>query len=67
MKHHPSGFLEPSAYQCGFREKADQHADGGPFIAAFALGTLGEWRYIFPIFAGITLVSMLWLMFTEVP
>ena len=39
----------------------------GPFIAAFALGVLGEWRYLFPIFAGITLVSTLWLMFTELP
>lgn len=39
----------------------------GPFIAAFALGVLGEWRYLFPIFAGITLISMLWLMFTDIP
>lgn len=39
----------------------------GPFIAAFALGVLGEWRYLFPIFAAITLVSTLWLMFTDIP
>ena len=39
----------------------------GPFIAAFALGVLGEWRYLFPIFAGITFLSMLWLMLTEIP
>ena len=39
----------------------------GPFIAAFALGVLGEWRYLFPIFAGITLLSTLWLMFTGLP
>ena len=39
----------------------------GPFIAAFALGTLGEWRYLFPIFAAIILVSTLWLMFTGIP
>ena len=38
-----------------------------PFIAAFALGVLGEWRYLFPIFAAITLVSTLWLMFTDIP
>lgn len=39
----------------------------GPFIAAFALTVLGNWQYLFPIFAGITLISMLWLMFTEIP
>lgn len=39
----------------------------GPFIAAFALSVLGNWQYLFPIFAGITLISMLWLMFTEIP
>lgn len=39
----------------------------GPFIAAFALSVLGEWRYLFPIFAGITLISTLWLMFTDIP
>ena len=39
----------------------------GPFIAAFALTVLGEWRFLFPIFAGITFLSMLWLMLTEIP
>lgn len=34
----------------------------GPFIAAFAAGQLGNWKYLFPIYAAITLVSMLWLM-----
>jgi len=39
----------------------------GPFIAAFALTVLGGWRFLFPIFAGITFLSMLWLMLTEIP
>lgn len=39
----------------------------GPFIAAFALSVLGQWQYLFPIFAGITLISMMWLMFTGIP
>lgn len=38
----------------------------GPFIAAFALNTLGDWMYLFPIFAGITLISTLWLIFSHV-
>ena len=33
----------------------------GPFIAAFAAGTLGNWQYLFPIFALITLLSAAWL------
>ena len=39
----------------------------GPFIAAFALNSLGNWHYLFPIFAAITVLSTLWLMFTSVP
>ena len=39
----------------------------GPFMAAFALGVLGEWRYLFPVFAAITLVSALWLMSADIP
>jgi len=39
----------------------------GPFIAAFALNSLGNWQYLFPIFAAITVLSALWLMFTSVP
>ena len=39
----------------------------GPFMAAFALGVLGEWRYLFPVFAAITLLSALWLMFADIP
>ena len=38
----------------------------GPFIAAFAVSAFGEWRYLFPIFAAVTLLSMIWLMFTDV-
>lgn len=38
----------------------------GPFIAAFAAQKLGDWMYMFPIFAGITLLSMIWLLFTPI-
>lgn len=38
----------------------------GPFIAAFAASRLGNWQYIFPIYAIITLVSTLWLMATPI-
>lgn len=38
----------------------------GPFIAAFAASALGDWQYLFPIFAGITLLSALWLMATPI-
>ena len=34
----------------------------GPFIAAFAASVLGNWQYLFPIFAGLTLLSTFWLM-----
>ena len=37
----------------------------GPFIAAFAVSQLGNWQYIFPIYALITLVSTAWLLFTS--
>lgn len=39
----------------------------GPFMAAFASGVLGEWRYLFPVFAAITLLSALWLMSADIP
>ncbi|MBQ6882580.1 MAG: MFS transporter [Alistipes sp.] len=39
----------------------------GPFIAAFATTWLGSWQYIFPIFAGVTLLSGFWLMCTSIP
>lgn len=38
----------------------------GPFIAAFAMSSLGKWQYIFPIFAAITLLSILWLACTPI-
>jgi MFS transporter, FHS family, L-fucose permease len=38
----------------------------GPFIAAFAASMLGNWQYIFPIYAVITLVSTIWLMATPI-
>lgn len=38
----------------------------GPFIAAFAAGVLGNWQYLFPIFAGITVLSAVWLMCTPI-
>lgn len=39
----------------------------GPFIAAFAAGIFGSWKYLFPIYAAITLVSAIWLMLTGIP
>ncbi|HEY6915032.1 MAG TPA: MFS transporter [Paludibacter sp.] len=38
----------------------------GPFIAAFAASQLGNWQYIFPIYAVITLISTIWLMATAI-
>ena len=38
----------------------------GPFIAAFAATILGNWQYIFPIYAVITLISTIWLMATPI-
>ena len=38
----------------------------GPFIAAFAASKLGNWQYIFPIYAVITLLSTLWLLATSI-
>lgn len=38
----------------------------GPFIAAFAASMLGNWQYIFPIYAFITLISTIWLMATPI-
>ncbi|MDX9748204.1 MAG: MFS transporter [Paludibacter sp.] len=34
----------------------------GPFIAAFAAASLGNWQYIFPIYAVVTLISTIWLL-----
>ena len=38
----------------------------GPFIAAFAAGALGNWQYLFPIYAVVTLLSGLWLLLTPI-
>lgn len=37
-----------------------------PFIAAFAAMQFGNWQYIFPIYAVITLLSTIWLMTTPI-
>lgn len=37
-----------------------------PFIALFATKTLGNWQYIFPIYALITIISAGWLMATPI-
>ncbi len=37
-----------------------------PFIAAFAAMQFGNWQYIFPIYAVITLLSTIWLMTTKI-
>lgn len=39
----------------------------GPIIAMFAVKVFGNWQYLFPIFAFITLISSLWLMATTLP
>jgi fucose permease len=38
----------------------------GPVIAGFAATSLGNWKMLFPIFAGITLLSTLWLVVTPI-
>lgn len=39
----------------------------GPQIVLFATTGLGDWNYVFAIYAAVTLLSMLWLMATPVP
>jgi len=39
----------------------------GPIIAAFAMTQLGNWMFIFPIYAALTVLSSLWLLFTKIP
>ncbi|MCK7556796.1 MFS transporter [Chitinophaga sedimenti] len=36
----------------------------GPIIAAFAVKFFSNWQYLFPVFAGVTLLSFLWLTAT---
>lgn len=38
----------------------------GPFIAIFAVSACGKWQYLFPVFALITILSGLWLLFTPI-
>ncbi len=38
----------------------------GPFIALAAVNYLGGWKFLFPVFAAITLLSTLWLMATPI-
>jgi len=38
----------------------------GPIIAGFAAASLGSWKMIFPVFAVVTLLSSLWLIFTRI-
>jgi len=37
-----------------------------PVLASLAAQQLGNWQYLFPIYAGITLVAAVWLMMTPV-
>lgn len=38
----------------------------GPVIAGWAAFSLGNWKFIFPIFAIITLISLIWLHLTSI-
>jgi len=38
----------------------------GPIIAAFFARTFGSWELMFPMYAGVTLLSSLWLMATPI-
>ncbi|GEP97014.1 MFS transporter [Chitinophaga cymbidii] len=37
----------------------------GPIIAAFAVTRFHNWQWLFPVFAGITLLSLIWLTVTS--
>ncbi|MFO8000618.1 MAG: MFS transporter [Marinilabilia sp.] len=39
----------------------------GPIVAGFAAASLGNWKMLFPIFAGVTLISSLWLWLIPIP
>jgi fucose permease len=39
----------------------------GPLVAALAVNIFGNWQYLFPIFALITLLSTLWLLSVNIP
>lgn len=38
----------------------------GPFIVAWASGTVFGWKLVFPIYAGMSLLALIWLWFTKV-
>lgn len=38
----------------------------GPFIVAWASGTVFGWKLVFPIYAGMSLLALVWLWFTKV-
>ncbi len=38
----------------------------GPIIASGLATTMGNWKLIFPVYAVITLISTLWLLFTQI-
>jgi MFS transporter, FHS family, L-fucose permease len=38
----------------------------GPVIASFAAASMGNWKFLFPIFAAVTLLSTLWLFLTQI-
>ncbi len=38
----------------------------GPVIAGFAAASLGNWKMLFPIFAAVTLLSTIWLVFVRI-
>lgn len=38
----------------------------GPVIAGFAASSLGGWKMLFPVFAGFTLASAIWLLLTPI-
>ncbi len=39
----------------------------GPLIAALAVNIFGNWQFLFPIFAVITLISTIWLLSVKIP
>jgi len=38
----------------------------GPVLVGFAAASLGNWQYIFPIYAAVTALSFVWLIFTPI-
>ncbi|NDV95282.1 MFS transporter [Dysgonomonas sp. 521] len=38
----------------------------GPVLVGFAAASLGNWQYIFPIYAVVTALSFVWLVFTPI-